>query len=187
MHVSSYDTNTGDWRHHEFSTANPIGPAAALDWLCDDNKRNQDDGPPCGPLRYHGDTDRFVLVAAWTLGRQWFEVVAIFSAAKLPDEELEAILDAEDVGEEDDEEYELTVEVVRDFNTFYGLLSIKDIRAIMDEKDLAKRDKMVLDRTKPTTVGGDDECDLSIVIDDQPAEQRWGDHEEDWLDAIEDE
>lgn len=76
------------------------------------------------------------------------------------------------------------VEVVRDFNTFYGLLSRDDIIDILEESDLKKRDTMVLDRLRPTEVGGDDECDLSIVIDGQPAEERWGDHEDDWRDAV---
>ncbi len=92
MHVSSYDTSTGDWSHGEFHTSNSIGPAAVLDWLCDDNNKIKDDGSPCGPIRYHGDSNRFVLVSAWSGGRQWFEVVTIFSAAKLPDEELETII-----------------------------------------------------------------------------------------------
>lgn len=100
MLVHCYDSNPGDWSLNDFITNLPIGPEAALAWLCNDNEDKEDEnGDPLGPIKYGGDTNRFVLVSAWTMGRQWFKVLAIFTAERLSEEECEKIL-AEYVPEE---------------------------------------------------------------------------------------
>lgn len=109
MHASSFDTNSGSWNHQEFDTGLSVGPEAALDFLCKDNTSHYDDDgcPPMGPLRYKFDGDCFVLVAAWSGGRQWFEILIIFSVEKLANDVLATILNREfpDYEDEDDEEY----------------------------------------------------------------------------------
>ena len=97
FHVSSYDTNIDEWTHEPPTAATPpiaIWPVHALEWLCESNK---DSDQPLGPVRFQHTSERFVMVSNWTRGRALFQVVTVFSAHKLPDAELEAILTSEGV------------------------------------------------------------------------------------------
>lgn len=109
MHVSNYDTNTGEWHHSIVEDTKPIGPELALDWLCQDNVKQRDESTPCGPLSYSGDQDRFILVSAWSGGRQWYEVVTVFTHDRLSEVDLETILTinlSDEAQEERDDEEE---------------------------------------------------------------------------------
>lgn len=107
MNVSSYDTNTGDWRHDKFETALRPCPEAALAWLCEDNEVKRDETPPIGPVKFSRRGENFILVSAWTMGRQWFDVLAIFSESRLPDGELTEILEESGIDTDaDDEDYD---------------------------------------------------------------------------------
>jgi len=67
------------------------GPAAALAYLCD-LQDNNEESPPIGPIRFCGDTECFILVAAWTYGRQWFKMLVVFSSDEISDERAKALL-----------------------------------------------------------------------------------------------
>ncbi len=105
MHVSSFDTNTGDWTHQQFVTALPIGPELALAWLCRDNERSEEgDGTPCGPMSFTSGPNFFTLITAWTLGRQWFKQCVVLSEKKLAAHELESMLESTGIGAGEDED-----------------------------------------------------------------------------------
>jgi len=105
MHAAVFDTNTGDWSRKEWQTPLTPGPEVGLQYLCD-LQDDEEDAPPVGPIRFSGDTERFIIVAAWTLGRQWFKLLIILSAAKVSDEECERLLQEHlpDEGADEDEE-----------------------------------------------------------------------------------
>lgn len=103
IYATSYDDNTDNWAVREWETALAPGPEAGLQFICYLQDADED-GPPIGPLRFSGDANRFILISAWTYGRQWFKMLTILSTNPVPEDEREA--SREHLPSEEDE-YEL--------------------------------------------------------------------------------
>ena len=115
MHVTQFDSNTLSWYVTESPGEAPFGPETALEWCCAANggpEPNPDERPgePVGPIRYWGEQDLFCLLSAWSGGRQWYEMLTIFSAGPVSDEVRQAALAESGIDEgfeeEEDEEDE---------------------------------------------------------------------------------
>lgn len=79
----------------------------------------------------------------------------------------------------------LTVEVVTENRDIFLTLTREEVATIINEPDLKKRDELVfaLGKQPIHVIRSSDDVDLSVVIDSQPAENRWDDVQEDWLAA----
>lgn len=92
MHIASYDINTDEWKYGTIETSKPFGFELALEYLCEHNEENRDDELPLGPIRTCVTSNYFVLVAAYSSGREWYEVCIVFSNEKFSESDLIDIL-----------------------------------------------------------------------------------------------
>lgn len=67
------------------------------------------------------------------------------------------------------------IEIVFTNHDEYSEITRADLEQVLRESDLARRDLLVQGLVKPATVSSSDDVDLTLVIDSQPAQERWAD------------
>lgn len=87
-------------------------------------------------------------------------------------------------GGESESEADFVVELVYDDHESYYRFTKQQIEAWLAEPDYKKRDALVYDSLdKSVSISSSEDLDLSLVLDAQPAAQRWADFKELWAEV----